>query len=65
MNMGDEVLVKLWGDETIYHGKVLNPRKQWVQLFDYHSTFLSSRTPFIADENSIEHWNYQDQRETP
>lgn len=59
MGEGEDVIVKLHGDEHIYHGRVLRPRKMEVELLEYNAINGTHCEPnFVADENSIESWGY-------
>lgn len=50
MREGQQVEVRLHGDERWYKGTVLSrPRKMWVALHDYGHGM-------IADENNIAEW---------
>ena len=57
MEFGDLVLIKLHGDDRIYRGRVIRPRKMEVELPGYnHANNMNFDPCFIADENSIERW---------
>jgi hypothetical protein len=57
MIKGEEVLVKLYGDNHIYYGRVLRPKKMEVELPEYNIRNHTNFEPnFVADENSIEEW---------
>jgi len=52
------VEVVLHGDEALYRGRVIRPRKLWVVL-DWHPSdelFPTSQGGFIADEVTIARW---------